>query len=453
LDYAAAIAELNKDKPVTYYLKTFGCQQNEHDSEKIAGLLEKMMYVPSDDIENSDIIVYNTCCVRENAEQKVFGHLGGLKRVKEEKPGTIIAVCGCMMQQEHIVEEIRKKYRHVDIIFGTRALHRFPELLYMALNEKRLAIETGMDDSFDMDCIEPVRREGFKAWISIMTGCNNFCSYCIVPYVRGREMSRNNEKILAEIEMLAGQGCKEVTLLGQNVNSYRDERDGGAADFAGLLYKINDIKGIERIRFMTSHPKDFSIRIAKAMKECEKVCEHLHLPLQAGSNRVLKKMNRKYTREVYLEKVDLLRSEIPDIAITTDIIVGFPGEGDDDFEDTLDMIEKVRYDSAFTFIYSKRKGTPAETLPDQVDRNTAQRRFESLIELQNQISLDINRAYVGKTVEVLVEGLSKTNQDKLTGRTRTNKVVNFSGPIELKGKMADVLVTDAQTWSLEGTLI
>lgn len=453
MDYAAAIAELNKDKPVTYYLKTFGCQQNEHDSEKIAGLLEKMMYVPSDDIENSDIIVYNTCCVRENAEQKVFGHLGRLKGVKEEKPGTIIAVCGCMMQQEHVVEEISKKYRHVDIIFGTRALHRFPELLYMALNEKRFAIETGMDDNFDMDCIEPVRSEGFKAWISIMTGCNNFCSYCIVPYVRGREMSRDMENILAEIKMLAGQGCKEVTLLGQNVNSYLDERDGSVVDFAGLLYRINDIKGIERIRFTTSHPKDFSIRIAKAMKECEKVCEHLHLPLQAGSNRVLKKMNRKYTREEYLEKVELLRSEIPDIAITTDIIVGFPGEGDDDFEDTLDMIKKVRYDSAFTFIYSKRKGTPAETFPDQVDRNTAQGRFERLIELQNQISLDISRTYVGKTVEVLVEGVSKTNKDKLTGRTRTNKVVNFSGPIELKGKMADVMVTDAQTWSLEGTLI
>ena len=430
---------------------TYGCQQNNSDSEKLKGMLKLMGYNQTEDNEEADVILFNTCCVRENAELKLYGNIGALKNLKKKKPDLIIGVCGCMMQQKHAVEMIKEKYRHVDLIFGTHNIYRFPEIFEKALHEKYTLIDILDTEGFIVENLPVERDEKHKAWVSIMYGCNNFCSYCIVPYVRGRERSRNPEDIIKEIKNLVQDGCREVTLLGQNVNSYgRDLKI--EFDFADLLYKINSIDGIERIRFMTSHPKDLSNKLIKVMSECSKICEHLHLPFQAGSNKILKLMNRVYTKEEYLEKVKRIKEAIPGIALTTDIIVGFPGETTEDFEDTLDIVRKVRFDQAFTFIYSKREGTPAAEMMDIISEEEKQYNFNRLIEVQNKISREINESYKDNIYEVLVDGPSKTNKNILTGRTRTGKVVNFKGDANI-GDLVNVKIKEVHTWSLNGEVV
>lgn len=430
-------------------ITTYGCQQNENDSERLRGMLHDMGYGFTEDREQADLILYNTCCVRENAELKVFGNIGALKHLKARKPELLIGICGCMMQQEHVVNQIKKKYKHVDMVFGTHTLYRFPEILEKAMDESYTVIDILNTDGYIVEDM-PIRREGtVKAWVSIMYGCNNFCSYCIVPYVRGRERSRKPEQIIKEIEQLVSEGYKEVTLLGQNVNSYGKDLPE-SIDFADLLRRVNDIKGIKRIRFMTSHPKDISDKLIKTMSECENVCEQLHLPFQAGSNYVLEKMNRKYTKEKYLEIIKKVKQAIPGIALTSDVIVGFPGETNEDFEETLDLVRKVEFDSLFTFIYSPRKGTPAEKMEDVLSEEEKQANFQKLLEVQNEISKKINDGYIGKTVEVLVEGYSKNNDKMLTGRTRTGKIVNFPGTEEMINTFVNVKINEAQTWSLIG---
>jgi tRNA-2-methylthio-N6-dimethylallyladenosine synthase len=452
-NFIRLIKEINKDAGRKYYIATFGCQMNENDSEKLAGMLTEMGFEEAKEIENSDIIIYNTCCVRENAEQKVYGHLGALKRIKREKPDIVIAVCGCMMQQKNVVEVITKKYRHVDLIFGTHNMYRFPKLLHKILTDRQILVDVWDTEGSVIEGIPIIRKDKIKAWVTIMYGCNNFCSYCIVPYVRGRERSRKVNDVVNEVRTLGQQGYKEVTLLGQNVNSYGKDLEDKSS-FARLLYKINDsdLKGVERIRFMTSHPKDLSNELILAMRDCNKVCEHLHLPLQSGSSRILKEMNRRYTKEQYIYLAKRVKENIPGIALTTDIIVGFPGETDEDFIDTIDVIKKVEFDTAYTFLYSKRPGTPAAVREDQIPEEIKKKRFELLVKVQNQISKKINDTLIGKTVEILVEGTSKTNSDIYSGRTRTNKIVNFEGREDLVGSLVRVKIDKASTWSLEGTV-
>ncbi|SNX55431.1 tRNA (N6-isopentenyl adenosine(37)-C2)-methylthiotransferase MiaB [Thermoanaerobacterium sp. RBIITD] len=446
------IADLNKDRCPKFYIETYGCQMNVHDSEKLAGMLSDMGYINTDNIEDADVILFNTCCVREHAEIRVFGRVSQLKELKLRRPNITLGICGCMMQEKEIVEKIKKNYPYVDIVFGTHNLFKFPELLLESLNSDTTIIDIWDDNKNIVEDIPIQRAEGLKAWVNIIYGCNNFCTYCIVPYVRGREKSRKPEDILDEVKSLAKEGFKEITLLGQNVNSYGNDLSE-KVDFADLLYMLNDVDGIKRIRFMTSHPKDISDKLIYAMKDLDKVCEHLHLPVQSGSNRILKKMNRKYTKERYLEIVDKLRENVPECAITTDIIVGFPGETEEDFEETLDLVKRVRYDAAYTFIYSKRTGTPAAKMENQVEENVKHERLERLINLQNSISLERNSEMNGKIVEVLVEGKSKRDSDKLTGRTRTNKIVHFKAKPELIGKFADVKITDTKAWTMQGELL
>ncbi|MDI9475900.1 MAG: tRNA (N6-isopentenyl adenosine(37)-C2)-methylthiotransferase MiaB [Natronincolaceae bacterium] len=441
----------NEGKNKKYIVTTYGCQMNEHDSEVLSGMLENMGYTATNDREDADLIIYNTCCVRENAELKVYGNLGALKNLKRRKDDLTIAVCGCMMQQPHVVEKIKNKYKHVDLIFGTHNLFRFPELLAKSMESQNMFIEVWENEGDIVEGLPASRKHKIKAFINIMYGCNNFCTYCIVPYTRGRERSRDMEDIVKEATILAQSGTKEIMLLGQNVNSYGKTLDMDI-DFAGLLRELDKVPGIERIRFMTSHPKDLSDRLIDAMAECGKVCEHLHLPFQSGSDRILKTMNRKYTKEGYLSLVRKLKDKIPDIRLTTDIIVGFPGETEGDFQDTLDIVEEVRYDSAFTFLYSVRQGTPAAKMKNQIDRETKQNRFDRLLKSVNKISADINRGYLNRVVEVLVEGPSKTDPDRLTGRTRGNKLVNFDGTEDLIGQLVQVQITEAKTFSLKGRI-
>jgi len=435
-----------------YMLSTFGCQMNENDSERLMGMMSEMGYIETDNVEEADLVIFNTCCVRENAEEKVYGKLGALKKLKREKPELIISVCGCMMQQPEVVNYVKKVYKNVDLIFGTHNLYMFPELLYTAIQEKRTVIEVWESTGQIAEDMPIERKDGVKAWVTVMYGCNNFCSYCIVPYVRGRERSREIEDVVKEVTFLAAEGYKEVTLLGQNVNSYGKDLGEGTT-FAKLLYALNSVEGIDRIRFATSHPKDLSNELIIAMKECSKVCEHLHLPVQAGSTKVLHEMNRKYTKEDYLALVARVRKEIPDISLTTDIIVGFPGETEEDFEETLDVMRKVKFDSAYTFLYSKRTGTPAAKRQEQVSEKVMKDRFQRLLEVQNEISKELNDKLYGETLEVLVEGQSKNNEEFMTGRTRTNKVVNFKGGQELKGKLVKVKIDKTLTWSLDGEIV
>lgn len=444
--------EMKAMRKKQYYLATFGCQMNENDSERLSGMLSEMGYIETDKAEDSDFIIFNTCCVRENAEQKVYGHLGALKKLKRDNPDMIISVCGCMMQQNEVVEHIKSKYRHVDLIFGTHNLYKFPELLNNAMNSDSTFIDVREAAGNIAEGMPILRKDSKKAWVTIMYGCNNFCTYCIVPYVRGRERSREERDIVNEVMMLGRQGYKEITLLGQNVNSYGKDLSDGSS-FAGLLEKINGVEGIERIRFMTSHPKDLSDELIYAMRDLKKICNHLHLPIQSGSTRILQEMNRRYSKEEYLELARKVQKTVPGIAMTTDIIVGFPGETDEDFEETLDVLEKVRFDFAFTFLYSKRTGTPAAKSPDQVDEETKKKRFEKLLSVQNKISKEINDMLLGKEVEVLVEGLSRNSPGSYTGRTATNKVVNFKGTEELVGKIVTVRIDYVQTWSLGGNII
>lgn len=438
---------LQKNK--LYFIETWGCQMNEEDSEKLSGMLISMGYSSCDNRNDADIIIFNTCCVRENAELKVHGNLGQLKGLKKQKKDLIITVCGCMMQQKGIPEEISKKYPFVDIIFGTHNLHKFPEYLNRVLmnDERILEIESGSDEIIEGMTID--RKSSLKAFVTIMYGCDNFCTYCVVPQVRGREKSRKSEDIINEIKNLAKEGYKEITLLGQNVNSYGKglEED---INFPKLLRKVNEVEGIERIRYMTSHPKDFSDELIDTMKDCNKICNQLHLPVQSGSNRVLKAMNRHYTKEEYIEKINKIKSLIPDLAITTDIIVGFPGETEEDFEETLDLVKKVRYDSAFMFLYSNRKYTRADMMPNQIPDDIKHERFNRLVETVNSICAEINQEYENKIVEVLVEGVSKTDDTKLTGRTNNGKLVNFKGNKNSVGKIVKVKITKPKSFSLEG---
>lgn len=443
-----------KGKIKTARINTYGCQMNVHDSEKISGMLEAMGFkVTEDESENADLIVYNTCCVRENAENKFFGNLGILKG--GGKKDTVTVVCGCMTQQGAVIEKIKNSYRNVDIIFGTFNLHRFPRLLYDYYETGKTVIDIWEEHGGDSGELAAKRRDKYKAYVNIMYGCDNFCSYCIVPYVRGRERSRPADEIITEIESIVKDGVLEVTLLGQNVNSYGKGLAGGPS-FADLLRRVNEVSGIERIRFMTSHPKDLSDGLILAMKECKKVCTHLHLPFQAGSTKILRLMNRKYTKEDYLALVKKVRDAIPDLSLTTDIIVGFPGEDDNDFEDTMEIVEKARFSSAYTFIYSKRAHTPAAEIEPTATEAEIKIRFNRLVERVNAISAEINSEFVGKRTVVLTESYDEDTRI-ITGRTSGNAIVHINTggidmPEALLGKLTTVKITGNKTFYLYGEI-
>ena len=436
-----------------YHITTFGCQMNVHDSEILAGILEKIGYTPVASQPEADLIILNTCCVRENAENRLYGNIGNLKALKEENPECIIGVCGCMVQQPTVVEKIRQSYPQVDLVFGTHNLHELPKLLEKIETERAEVYEVWDCEGEIHEGLPVKRNDAFRAWVTIMYGCNNFCSYCIVPYVRGRERSRQPKDILAEIKELAASGVKEVTLLGQNVNSYGKDLNGHDWNFAKLLEEIAALD-IARIRFQTSHPKDLSDELIQVMVGQKNICRHLHLPMQAGSSRILKLMNRNYTKESYLALAEKIKNKIPGLALTTDIIVGFPGETEQDFEDTLDLVEKVRFDGAFTFIYSPRIDTPAAKLEDPTSEADKKRRLNQLIEIQNRISYEKNEAFVSSLSEILVEGVSDKNPAIWSGRNTQNKLIHFKPVSDIKqGDLRVVRITKAQTFTLEGELL
>ncbi len=430
---------------------TYGCQQNENDSERLRGMLKESGYEITCDTETADVIIFNTCAVRDHAEQKVLGNLGALKNLKRKNEELIIGICGCMMQQRQVADKIKKKFSHVDIVFGTHTLFELPSLLWQVIEEKKRQFNIIDIDGRIAEDIPIVRERSAVAYISIMYGCNNFCSYCIVPYVRGRERSRAKEDILKEVREVAAEGYKEIMLLGQNVNSYgKDNSDG--VDFSDLLQIISEVDGIERIRFMTSHPKDFTEKLMQTIRDNKKVCKQLHLPVQAGSDKILSDMNRKYTADDYIKKVEKMRQMVPEITLTTDIIVGFPTETNEDFEKTIELIKKVRYDSIYSFIYSRRTGTPASKLDFVLNDKEIHKNFDRLLEVQNEISKSINDSYMGKTVTVLAEGESKNTPDMISGRTDGGKIVHFKGGSELVGKLVDIKITSVKTWFLTGEI-
>ena len=454
-EYIKKVKKINQDKNLKYTILTMGCQLNENDSEKLCGMLEKMGYTKTEKQNDADLALFNTCCVRENAEDKLFGKLGELKRLKEQK-GIIIAIGGCMMQEKHITDKIKESYPFVDILFGTHTLHKFPEDLYKVIKEKRK-----LEDILDID---GKIYEGLpiKASVTIMNGCNNFCSYCIVPYVRGRERSRQPRDIIEEVKKLAKEGYKEITLLGQNVNSYlRVEREKnipfeeyqGVNSFATLLRAINKIDGIERIRFISPHPKDFTDDVIEAIADCEKVCKLVHLPLQSGNTKVLKEMNRKYTKEQYLNLVEKMKNKIPNLTLSTDIIVGFPGETDEEFEDTLEVVEKVGFEQVYMFIYSRRVGTPGDKMQNQIPEDIKHKRFDKLKALVESQIEENNKKYIGTTQKILVEGESKNNSNMLSGRTESNKVVIFEGSKELIDKIINIKIISQHMWYLKGEIL
>ena len=431
---------------------TYGCQQNEADSEKLRGYLAEMGCGFTSNEFEADIIVINTCAVREHAEMRVLGNVGALSHSKKAKPGQIIAVCGCMVQQEHMAQKLKMSYSVVDLVFGPHELWRFPELLEQVMTRHKRVFATEKDDGAVAEGI-PLRRDGsVKAWLSIMYGCNNFCTYCIVPYVRGRERSRLPEDIVREARELVAAGYKDITLLGQNVNSYG--RDLGAeVDFADLIRMVNDIPGDFVIRFMTSHPKDATEKLFRTMAECGKCAHQLHLPVQSGSDRILRAMNRSYTREKYIAQAELAKSYMPDLVLTTDIIVGFPGETDEDFEDTISLVEKLRYDAMFTFIYSKRKGTPAAEMPDPYSREDKQRHFDRLMDVSNRISGEKHREYEGRIVRVLVDGETGRDEYNLSSRTNGGRLVHLRGSSSLIGQFINVRIVSSNTWALYGETV
>ena len=457
LEYIEKVKKINDGKNPKYYILTMGCQLNENDSEKICGMTEKMGYSKTEEILEADLVIYNTCCVRENAEEKLFGKLGEVKKQKEAK-GTIIAIGGCMMQEEHIVNKIKKSYKY-DVIFGTHTLYKFPKDLYNAIIENKRITDIIDIDGEIIEGLPITRSDSIRAQVAIMNGCNNFCTYCIVPYVRGRERSRDPNDILAEIKDLASKGYKEVTLLGQNVNSYmRVEREKNECkteinSFAKLLRTVNKIEGIEKIRFISPHPKDFTEDVIEAIRDSKKVSKFIHLPLQSGSTDVLKAMNRIYTKEQYLKLVEKMKEMIPDVKFSTDIIVGFPGETEKDFEDTLDVVRKVKYEQIFMFIYSRRVGTPADKMENQIPEKIKHERFDRLKELYEELVEENNKKYIGNIYEMLVEGYSKTNNKLLTGRTDTNKVVVFEGKEDIIGKIVNVKIVSEHKWYLKGEII
>ncbi len=426
---------------------TLGCQQNESDSEKLSGMLKKMGYTPTENPEEADVILFNTCAVRENAEKKLFGRVGALKPLKEKNPELLLGVCGCMAQEAGMEEKFHRRYRFVDMVFGTHALYRFPEILKKALSERTQVRDVSDIDGEVTEGIPVDRASSVKSYVSVMYGCNNFCSYCIVPYVRGRERSRDYRDVINEVREIADSGCKEIMLLGQNVNSYN-----GGVDFPELLYKVSEVPGIERIRFMSSHPKDISSELISVMAERENICNQLHLPVQSGSDRILKLMNRHYNTEHYLSIVDEVKSKIPDVTLTTDIIVGFPGETDEDFSKTVELLKTVRYDSIFSFIYSKRTGTPAEKMADVMTEEHKHENFSKMLEIQNEISLEKNKALIGSVQSVLVEGQSKTDHDKMSGRSEGGKLVHFSSDAVRPGDIVKVKIESVNTWTLSGKL-
>ena len=426
----------------TYCCVTFGCQMNARDSEKLCGILEAIGYVPIES-EKADFVIYNTCTVRENANQKVYGRLGLLKKIKEKNPNMLIALCGCMMQESMSVEKIRKSYRHVDILFGTHNLYKLPELIYDRLESGSMIIDIWKDSDQMVEDLPQKRKYSFKCGINIMYGCNNFCSYCIVPYVRGRERSRKPQDILDEIQRDVKDGVVEVMLLGQNVNSYGKTLEDPLT-FAQLLRQVEQIDGLKRIRFMTSHPKDLSDELIEVLGCSEKICPHLHLPLQSGSSKILKAMNRRYTKEDYLRLVDKIRTARPDISLTTDIMIGFPGETEEDFQETMDVVERVRFDNAFTFIYSKRNGTPAASMPDQVPEEVVKDRFGRLLSRVQEIAAQECGRLQGQVEEVLVEQVDEKAQGLVTGRIANNTIVHFPGDASLIGQFVPVRLQECK---------
>ena len=429
---------------------------NEHDSEIMAGMLIEEGFQQVESRKEADIVIINTCSIRDNADKRFFGTLGQLKRRKKENPEFTVCVCGCMMQQQHVIDTIKAKYPWVDVIFGTHNIHRLPELLANIVAEKGKQLDVWPEGGEIVEGLPCERLHKSKALVNIMFGCNNFCTYCIVPYTRGRERSRRPDDILGEVKNLVADGVKEIMLLGQNVNSYKGIKTDSAdeiCDFADLIYMLNEVEGLERIRFMTSHPKDLSDKLIQAFVDCDKLCKNIHLPVQSGSSRILKAMNRRYDKEKYLELVKKLKAAVPGITMSTDIIVGFPGETEEDFEETLDLVRQVRYDSAFTFLYSIRKGTPAEKYENQVPEEIKHERFNRLVDLVNSISAEKNAAYAGRTEKVLVEGPSKTSSKTYAGRTDGFKLVNFPGNESMVGCMVDVRITEGKTFSLEGEVL
>ncbi len=419
------------------YNLVVGCQMNAKDSEKLLGILREVGYEETESEDGADLVIYNTCTVRENANQKVYGRLGYLNSLKRSNPHMMIALCGCMMQEPKVVETIKKSYRFVDMVFGTHNIFKLAEILYQRMISQKMVIDIWDGTTEIVEDLPAERKYPFKSGVNIMFGCNNFCSYCIVPYVRGRERSRNPEDIIQEIKNLVADGVVEVMLLGQNVNSYGKTLENPIS-FAQLLRRVEEIEGLKRIRFMTSHPKDLSDELIEVMKHSKKICRHLHLPLQSGSTQILKEMNRKYTKEQYLELAQKIRREIPDISLTTDIIVGFPGETEEDFLETMDVVEKVRYDSAFTFIYSKRTGTPAASMENQVPAADVKNRFDRLLKQVQRISTEMSSKDTGKVLDVLVEGVDEKNKELLTGRLSNNVMVHFPGDPSLIGTIVSV---------------
>ena len=438
-------------RPLTANITTFGCQMNARDSEKLVGILERIGYVEVPD-ENADFVIYNTCTVRENANLRVYGRLGYLHSLKKKNPHMMIGLCGCMMQEPQVVEKLKKSYSFVNLIFGTHNIYKFAELVVSSLLSDRMIIDIWKDTDKIVEDLPVERKYPFKSGVNIMFGCNNFCSYCIVPYVRGRERSRNPKDIVREIERLVKDGVVEVMLLGQNVNSYGKNLDEPMT-FAQLLTEIEKIEGLERIRFMTSHPKDLSDELIEVMKNSKKICKHLHLPLQSGSSDILQKMNRRYDKEKYLNLVEKIRTAIPDISLTTDIIVGFPGETEEDFLETVDVVKKVRYDSAFTFIYSKRTGTPAAVMENQVPEDVVKDRFNRLLETVQTIGREMSARDTGKVMEVLVEEQNSQDKHLMTGRLSNNLLVHFEGDTSLIGQLCQVRLDECRGFYYMGTKV
>ncbi len=437
---------LDRDTVPKAYVETYGCQQNEADSERLRGILCESGYAITDTAEGADVVVMNTCAIREHAEQRVFGNLGALTHVKRRHNRQKIFLCGCMAGQEHVVERLKKSYPHVDGVFSTHHLWQFAEILYRVLSTGKRTFYTQDEAGSIIEGLPQKRDNTLKAWVSIMYGCNNFCTYCIVPYVRGRERSRQPEDILAECRQLIENGTKEITLLGQNVNSYGKDLEQ-SVDFADLLQRIAEIPGDFLIRFMTSHPRDAGKKLFDTMASTPKIAKQLHLPFQSGSSRVLKAMNRHYDRERYLELVSYAKSVMPDLVLTSDVIVGFPGETEEEFEETISLIEKVRYDSLFTFIFSPRAGTPAAKMEDPTPKEEKNRRFDRLCAVQNAVSEEIHNAYIGKTLRCLIDG---TDKDMLTARTEGGRLVRLPGDVSKVGSFANITITGATTWSLTG---
>ena len=443
------------ENKLKYYIETYGCQMNEHDSEKIAGLLQAVGYQKAEQMQQADLILFNTCCVRDHAEKKVFGNIGALKPLSQQKSGLIVAVCGCMMQQEEVAKKLMQTFPFVKIVFGTNNMNELPSMLYRAVmhRERVFNVQKANISSTAIEDVPMVRKKRPLATVNIMQGCDNFCTYCIVPYVRGREWSRPAEDILMEVRGLVEQGYREVMLLGQNVNSYGKKGGETSMDFADLLEQIAAGTGISRIRFMTSHPKDISKKLLEKIAGHENICKQLHLPVQSGSSRVLMRMNRGYTREEYLRLVETAREIVPGIALTTDIIVGFPGENEEDYAQTLSLVREVGYDAAFTFVYSPRKGTKAAEFPEQVPEQIKQQRIVRLIELQSELTYESNLRYVGKKELILVEDVSKKDEQSICGRTDSGKMVNFKGPKEKIGSFVPVEILEAKRTTLLGRML